>query len=132
LECPLRQTVARRYDALIAEYGLDGFLDRPTVLPDRRHIFNQYVVRVAPGQRDALVQHFKNEKVGCEIYYPIPLHLQECLRFLGHHEGDFPISEEAARSVMALPMFPEITAGQQRRVVECVAAFLRQSTRLTA
>jgi dTDP-4-amino-4,6-dideoxygalactose transaminase len=123
----LRQAAAKRYDSLIAEAKLTGFLGRPTVLAHRRHVFNQYVVRVADGKRDALVDHFKSEKVGCEIYYPIPLHLQECLRFLGHEAGQFPVSEAAALEVMALPMFPEITAEQQRRVVDCVAAFSRKT-----
>src|SRR5262245_14498232 len=72
-----RQTVAARYDALIEAQGLTGFFTRPVALPDRRHTFNQYVVRVADGQRDALVRHLKGEGIGCEIYYPLPLHLQE-------------------------------------------------------
>ena len=127
-----RQAAGRRYDAFIAEAGLDSFLQRPVVLPNRRHVFNQYVVRVARGQRDALVRHLRAEKIGCEIYYPIPLHLQECLSDLGHREGDYPVSERAAREVLALPMFPEITAEQQRRVVQSVTAFARQQTRLAA
>jgi dTDP-4-amino-4,6-dideoxygalactose transaminase len=127
-----RQAAARRYDALLAEERLDHFLQRPTVLPDRRHVFNQYVVRVGRGQRDELVRHLKADRIGCEIYYPIPLHLQECLLHLGHRDGDFPASEEACRSVLALPMFPEITADQQRRVVQSCATFLRRQTRLAA
>ena len=127
-----RQEAARRYDALIAEYDLQPALDRPTVLPDRRHVFNQYVVRVRGGQRDTLVKHLQAERIGCEIYYPIPLHLQECLAYLGHAEGDFPVSEEASRSVLALPMFPELTAEQQRRVVQSCAALLRKRTRRAA
>src|SRR5207237_308205 len=67
----LRQEAAQRYDALIADRGLDRFLTRPVCRPDRRHVFNQYVVRVAGGQRDALVQHFQAEKIGCEVYYPL-------------------------------------------------------------
>lgn len=128
----LRQAAAQRYDALIAEHGLEHFLRRPVVRPQRRHVFNQYVVRVANGQRDALVRHLKADKIGCEIYYPIPLHLQECLRHLGHEEGDFPVSEEAARNVVALPMFPEITVEQQRRVLHSCASFLRSQSRLAA
>ncbi len=127
-----RQEAARRYDALIAEYGLDQVLQRPVELPGRRHVFNQYVVRVAFGQRDALVRHLRNEKIGCEIYYPIPLHLQECLAYLGYREGDFPVSEEAARCVLALPMFPELTMDQQQRVVATCAALLAQQARLAA
>ena len=127
-----RQQAARRYDGLIEENHLGYFLQRPTILPNRRHVFNQYVVRVAGGQRDALVNHFKSEKIGCEIYYPIPLHLQKCLAFLGHREGDFPASEEASRCVLALPMFPEITIDQQRRVVESCATFVRKQARVAA
>ncbi len=127
-----RQAAAGRYDGLIEETHLTHFLERPKVRPKRRHTFNQYVVRVADGERDALVRHFKSEKIGCEIYYPVPLHRQECLSFLDYGEGDFPASEEAARSVMALPMFPEITVEQQRRVVHSVAAYLRKRTRLAA
>lgn len=127
-----RQAAASRYDGLVDEYHLGGTLSKPVQLPQRRHVFNQYVVRVARGQRDALVAHFRKEKIGCEIYYPIPLHLQECLKFLGHKEGDFPASEAAATSVLALPMFPEITIDQQRRVVEAVAAFVRQQSRMVA
>jgi dTDP-4-amino-4,6-dideoxygalactose transaminase len=127
-----RQEAARRYDALIDEYRLDQFLERPAVQPQRRHVFNQYVVRVANGQRDALVRHLKADQIGCEIYYPIPMHLQECLAYLGHCEGDFPASEKASRGVLALPMFAEITADQQRRVMQSCVNFLRQRVRLAA
>jgi dTDP-4-amino-4,6-dideoxygalactose transaminase len=121
-----RQAAAHRYDALIEEHRLGHFLQRPVVRPQRRHVFNQYVVRVTGGQRDALAGHLKSEGIGCEVYYPIPLHLQECLAFLGHVAGDFPASEEASRTVLALPMFPELTAAQQERVIGRCAAFLRQ------
>jgi len=127
-----RQAAAARYDALIDEYHVGGFLQRPTVRAACRHVFNQYVVRVGRGQRDALVRHFRAQKIGCEIYYPIPLHLQECLDHLGYREGDFPASERAALEVLALPMFPEITADQQHRVVQGVAQFLRQQARIAA
>ncbi len=127
-----RQAAARRYDALIEEQHLGHFLQRPTVRPNRRHVFNQYVVRVAGGQRDALVNYLKAEKIGCEIYYPIPLHLQECLVYLGYREGDFPASEEACHTVLALPMFPELQLDQQRRVIQSCAAFLGQRARMAA
>ncbi len=130
--CEGRQAAARRYDTLIEENHLEAYLERPTVQPERRHVFNQYVVRVAHGQRDALLRHLKAEKIGCEVYYPIPMHLQECLRYLGQTAGDFPVSEAAAQAVLALPMFPEITVEQQRRVVHACAALLRQQTRLAA
>jgi len=127
-----RQAAAWRYDALIEEAGLDDWLTRPTVVQGSRHVFNQYVVRVAAGQRDALVRHLKAERIGCEIYYPVPLHLQRCLKYLSHGVGDFPHSERAAREVLALPMFPDITIEQQRRVIQTCAAFLRQPLRMAA
>jgi dTDP-4-amino-4,6-dideoxygalactose transaminase len=127
-----RQAAAARYDALLSEQRLDGLLQRPVTLPGRRHVFNQYVVRVGQGRRDGLMQSLKAERIGCEIYYPVPLHLQECLAYLGGRAGDFPVSEEACRSVLALPMFPELTAEQQARVVRTCAAFLRQPARRAA
>jgi dTDP-4-amino-4,6-dideoxygalactose transaminase len=127
-----RQEAARRYDALIEEHHLPLFLKRPTIKPERRHVFNQYVVRVAQGQRDALVRHLRAEKIGCEIYYPVPLHLQACLRYLGYSEGDFPASEEACHCVLALPMYPELTLDQQRCVIQSCARFLRKQSRMAA
>jgi dTDP-4-amino-4,6-dideoxygalactose transaminase len=127
-----RQAAAARYDALIEEHHLGYAIQRPTVKPQRRHTFNQYVVRVARGERDALVRHFKAEGIGCEIYYPLPLHLQQSLSYLGYREGDFPASEEACRCVVALPMFPEITLTQQQRVIGSCAAFFRKSLRRAA
>jgi dTDP-4-amino-4,6-dideoxygalactose transaminase len=127
-----RQAAARRYDALIEEHHLSRFLQRPVVRPQGRHVFHQYVVRVADGQRDALVRYLRSENIGCEIYYPVPLHLQECLAYLGYGASDFPASEEAARCVFALPMFPELTVEQQRRVVLSCADFLRTRARLAA
>jgi dTDP-4-amino-4,6-dideoxygalactose transaminase len=127
-----RQAIAARYDTLIDEHHLSHFLERPIRRPHRRHTFNQYVVRVANGQRDALVRHLKAEHIGCEIYYPLALHEQECLRYLGHRRGDFPASEQAASQVMALPIYPELSVDQQRRVIHSCAAFLRQQVRRAA
>src|SRR5439155_18266346 len=111
---------------------LTRFMERPAMRPQRRHVFNQYVVRVADGQRDALMAHLKSERIGCDIYYPVPLHEQECLGYLGYGEGDFPISEDACRSALALPMYPELTVEQQQRVIGSCAAFLRKRVRLAA
>ncbi len=127
-----RQTVAKRYDALIEENHLGQFLKRPIVRPQRRHTFNQYVVRVADGERDGLVRHFKSEHIGCEIYYPVPMHRQECLAYLGHQDGDFPAAEEACRSVLALPMYPELNIDQQRRVISSCVTYLRKRSRMAA
>ena len=127
-----RQDAAHRYDALIEEHHLARFLERPVVRAHNRHVYHQYVVRVADGERDALVRHLRANHIGCEIYYPVPLHEQEALGFLGYHTGDFPASEEAAGCVMALPMFPELTVDQQRRVVQSCADFLRLRARIAA
>jgi dTDP-4-amino-4,6-dideoxygalactose transaminase len=127
-----RAVAAARYDALIERHQLHGFLQRPIVRPDRRHTFNQYVVRVPSVHRDPLVAHLKESGVGVEVYYPLCLHQQECFAHLGYRAGDFPVSEEAARTVLALPMFPEITGDQQERVVTTIAGYLRQRLRLAA
>lgn len=127
-----REAAAKRYDALIGKHQLDGFLQRPVVRPNRRHVFNQYVVRVPAAHRDAIVKHMKDNNVGVEVYYPLALHQQECFKFLGYRVGDFPVSEEATRTVLALPMFPEITEAQQDRALGVIAGYLRQRTRLAA
>ena len=100
--------------------------------PNRRHTFNQYVVRVPANHRDALVKYLKESGVGVEVYYPLSLHEQECFASLGYRTGDFPASEEAARTVLALPIFPEITEAQQDRAISVCAAYLRQNLRLAA
>jgi dTDP-4-amino-4,6-dideoxygalactose transaminase len=127
-----REEAAKRYDALIEDGNLHGFMRRPTAQPDRRHTFNQYVVRVPAMHRDSLVKYMKESNVGVEVYYPLSLHQQECFKYLGYRTGDFPTSEEAANSVLALPIFPEITESQQQRVIEVCGNYLRQSVRRAA
>lgn len=127
-----RVQAAGRYDKLIESANLHGFLRRPVAKPDRRHTFNQYVVRVPGTHRDSLVKYMKENGVGVEVYYPLSLHEQECFKHLGYWTGDFPTSEEAAATVLALPMFPEITAAQQQRVIEVCAAYLSQALRKVA
>ena len=127
-----RREAAARYDALIEDADLNGFLHRPHVRPYGRHTFNQYVVRVSVGHRDALMKHLKDQGVGCDVYYPLCLHQQECVRHLGYHDGDFPVGEEAARAVLALPLYPEITEAQQRRVIDACAAYVRSKFRVVA
>jgi dTDP-4-amino-4,6-dideoxygalactose transaminase len=119
-----RQRNAARYDELFARCGLvtRNLVKCPAVVTDR-HIFNQYVVRVP--RRDELRAALKEAGVGTEIYYPVPLHLQDCFAGLGYSPGDFPESERAAAETLALPVFPEITAEQQEYVVSSIAAFFQ-------
>lgn len=102
----------------------------PVETPGSRHVYNQFVIRTAG--RDETMRRLRAAGIGCEIYYPVPLHQQECLAYLGYQEGDFPASEEACRTVLALPMYPELTAEQQQCVIESCSAFLRKRARLAA
>ena len=116
-----RQHNARVYDEAFARAGLGDHVVTPRVLPGFHHIFNQYVIRVK--RRDALREHLAGAGVGTEIYYPIPLHLQECFADLGHHAGDFPEAERAALDTLALPIYPELSGEQLRYVVERIGGF---------
>lgn len=117
-----RQENAKRYNNLFAEAGLTETISLPKVVQNR-HIFNQYIIRV-PGKRDALRAHLGERGVGCEIYYPLPLHLQECFADLEYGKGSFPVSEQAAEETLALPIYPELSDEQLVYVVECIQAFL--------
>jgi dTDP-4-amino-4,6-dideoxygalactose transaminase len=88
------------------------------------HIFHQYVVRIPGGKRDALQKHLAERKIGTAIYYPVPLHLQECFAYLGHKTGDFPVSEKAALESLALPIFPGLRREEQEELVREAASFL--------
>ena len=127
-----RREAAKRYDQFIEDAGLHGFIQRPIAQPTGVHTYNQYTIRVPASQRDAMVKHLKSENVGCDIYYPLCLHQQECLRGLGYEVGEFPHSEQAAHEVISLPMFPELTEAQQRRVVEACGTFAKRQLRAVA
>jgi len=118
----MRAQRAAIYSELLEQADLGFDLKTPGVRPNNRHIFHQYVVRV-PQQRDALSDHLKSHDIGTKVYYPIPLHLQQCFAFLGYKPGDFPEAERAAVETMALPMFPEITDAQQEYVVKTIQSF---------
>lgn len=116
-----RRENAQRYRKLFTEAGLAGVVQLPQELPDRGHTYHQYVVRVP--QRDELRAFLAERGIGTEVYYPIPLHLQKCFASLGYAPGSFPEAEKAAAEVLALPIFPELTAEEQERVVAAFAAF---------
>ena len=124
-----RRTIAKRYHALfhaagLAEsgpYPVHGVV-LPHEVPGSRHVWHQYVIRTS--RRDELRAFLTNRKIGSEIYYPVPLHLQEALQPLGYKAGDFPEAERAAQEVLALPIFPELREDEQETVVAAIAEFL--------
>jgi dTDP-4-amino-4,6-dideoxygalactose transaminase len=122
-----RQQNAKKYDQLFSEAGVatsgDGApqVGLPGVVTNR-HIFNQYVIRVS--RRDQLQAALQKRGVGTEVYYPVPMHLQECFAYLGHSMGEFPESERAAKETLALPISPELSEPQLRYVVESIRDFI--------
>jgi len=114
-----RRAAAARYDELLRD--VDG-IRLPVTAAGNRHVFHLYVVRV-PG-RDRVLAELRGQGIEAAIHYPIPLHLQEAFRYLGHREGDFPIAEAAAREIVSLPIFPGITAAEQERVAGALRAAL--------
>ncbi|MEJ2306311.1 MAG: DegT/DnrJ/EryC1/StrS family aminotransferase [candidate division WOR-3 bacterium] len=116
----------RQENAAIYSDSLKGIenLDCPFVAPDRKHIFHQYTIRVKNNKRDKLVDFLTQKGIGSKIYYPLPLHLQECFRYLGYKKGDFPYSEKAAEEVLSLPVFPELKQKEIKYVAESIKSFL--------
>jgi dTDP-4-amino-4,6-dideoxygalactose transaminase len=121
-----RREVADRYRELFASHGMEEMVRLPVERPGNFHVYNQFVVRVPAAVRDDMRQHLTERKIGTEIYYPIPLHLQPCFASLGHRPGDFPRTEAAARETVALPIYPELTEAEQRYVVGAMHQFLHE------
>lgn len=122
-----RRRNAAHYARAFAARGLDGFVRTPPApLPgfENSHIYHQYAVRAR--DRDALMAHLRAADIGCAIYYPVPLHLQECFAYLGHRAGDFPVAEAAARESLALPIFPELRPEEIEAVADAISAFYKQ------
>ncbi len=130
-----RREIADRYDRMFRQAGLveagdgggvvrdSGKVVLPFRDPRAGHVFHQYVIRA--DRRDALREHMSARRIGSEVYYPLPLHLQTGLASLGFKQGDFPESERAAAEVLALPIFPELGEGEQEAVVRSIATFYR-------
>jgi len=139
LRVKLRQldswTEARRrnatiYGELIRDNNLRSAVAPPVIAPDQRHVYNQYTIRVRGGMRDDVLSYMRGAGVGCAVYYPISLHVQECFRHLGYREEDFPNSTQASAEVLSLPIFSELTDAQLERVVEVLADAVDASARL--
>jgi dTDP-4-amino-4,6-dideoxygalactose transaminase len=118
-----RHENARYYDCAFAKAGLGGHVYTPQSLHGYRHIFNQYVLRV--DRRDQFRDHLTRAKIGSEIYYPIPLHMQKCFEHLGYRPEDCPESYRAASETLAVPIYPELTHEQIQQVVDTIVAFYR-------
>jgi len=123
-----RRALAARYHALFTQAGLaepglypSRSIVLPQQMPGNRHVWHQYVIRAK--RRDELRAFLTSRKIGSEIYYPVPLHLQDALKGLGYKEGDFPEAERAAHEVLALPIFPELRDDEQEKVVAAIAEF---------
>lgn len=129
LKCLDGWTAGRRhnaafYDAAFTRTGLRGsLLETPKAQPG--HIFNQYVVRLS--DREGVKDYLKKMQVGTEVYYPLPMHMQQCFADLGHDKGDFPESEKAALTSLALPIYPELSSAQLNSVVHGIAGFYHQA-----
>jgi dTDP-4-amino-4,6-dideoxygalactose transaminase len=122
-----RQKVAEQYKSMLANAGLSEHIETPYVRDEARHVFHLFVIRVRGAERDALVEHLQRSGVGSGVYYPVPLHLQECFAYLGYRPGQFPFAEAAAKETTALPMFPELTGEQQDYVVGTIAEFFQHN-----
>ena len=118
-----RQRNAAYYDRAFEAAGLGDEVFTPVAVPGQRHIYNQYVVRVP--ERDRLRAHLAECGVGSEVYYPVPLHMQECFGYLGYKPEDCPESARAAAETLALPIFPELTEEQLQHVVDSIASFVK-------
>jgi dTDP-4-amino-4,6-dideoxygalactose transaminase len=117
-----RRANAAAYARLFTDRGLLEQIVTPFERPNARHIYNQYVIRV-PERRDDLRQWLTGKGIGTDIYYPVPLHLQECFAYLGYRPGDMPESEKAAGETLALPIYPELKPEQQEYIADSIAEF---------
>ncbi len=122
-----RNSNAERYEKAFSKPRFEGGLQVPTVAEGCLSVWNQYTVRVAEGRRDELQEYLASQKVGSAVYYPIPLHRQECFAELGYQEGSLPVTEQAAREVLSLPIFAELEAEELDQVIETVGKFFAET-----
>ncbi len=119
-----RQKNAESYRQLFHEHGLDDHVTLPEVAAGNTHVYNQFTIKTP--KRDALSAYLTEKGIGNRIYYPVPLHLQECYETLGYHKGDFPVAEQVAQEVLSLPIYPELTTDQITYVVETIKQFFEK------
>ncbi|MEK7449115.1 MAG: DegT/DnrJ/EryC1/StrS family aminotransferase [Planctomycetota bacterium] len=117
---------ARYYDQLFRQSALTDQITGPVTKPDRNHTYHQYTIRVLT-KRDELKAFLQQHQIGTEIYYPLPLHLQECFKPLGYRQGDCPEAEKAARECLSLPIYPELTKEMQEFVVKTIKDFFKNN-----
>lgn len=118
-----RQKNANRYAELFAGSGLTQNIELPYLAPEALHVWNQYGIRVPGGMRDSLRKHLADMGIGNEVYYPVPLHQQECFRDLGYTDGCLPQTEKAAKEILHLPIYPDLTESEQDMVVTGIQRF---------
>lgn len=128
-----RRQNAQNYLQLMTRYGISQMVSAPSI-EDEGHVWNQYTIRIPGGRRDEVRQQLADRNIGSEIYYPIPLHQQECFQDLGYESGSLPHTETAAGEVLSLPIFPELTFAEQQYVVKSLAEVVagQQQTRRAA
>ena len=122
-----RQSHASRYSAMFEQSGLSQKIGLPFQDPAAHHVWNQYSLRVGEGRRDALKGYLQQHSVGCEIYYPVPLHQQQCFQSKSCSQVNLPETDRAALEILHIPVYPELTSSEQHRVVDVIDGFYRQS-----
>ena len=123
-----REHNSSRYRKLLTRAGIAADVAAPESLPNCNHVWNQYTIRIPGGRRDEVRQDLADMNVGTEIYYPVPLHKQQCFEYLQVAAGSLPVTDQAAEEVLSLPIFPELTEAEQSYVVNCLASALGSSS----
>jgi len=122
-----RQSNATRYSMMFEQSGLSQKIGLPFQDPAAFHVWNQYSLRVGEGRRDALKTYLQQNGVGCEIYYPVPLHQQQCFRGMECAKVSLPETDRAAREILHIPVYPELTSSEQHRVVDVINQYYREA-----
>ncbi len=121
-----RINIAKNYDELFKGYNLVDVLEYPEVFEDKSHVYHQYVITLKEKNRDELREFLTEKGIGTSIYYPKGLHQQKCFEYLGYKEGDFPVTERATKTTLALPIFPELTYEEQEYIVKSIKEYYKK------